>query len=131
MGNDKILAYLMRVDEETDTVYEGYLCEVENTLEAEQLYVNYGRKGGHIAVLALDDNIDCIYNDDGKLLYFPFNRLYCDKDSGHPLDFIAGNAMCVRHNSAGEFTSIKPEDILVIEKCLLAFGNIKKYEEES
>ena len=35
------------------------------------------------------------------------------------IDMLVGNIMCVRHNSAGEFTSIREEDIPVIESHLI------------
>ncbi len=39
--------------------------------------------------------------------------------------------MCVRHNSEGEFTSIREEDIPVIEKNLVAImpDNLTEYKE--
>ena len=40
-------------------------------------------------------------------------------DDGIFLDMLVGNIMCVRHNSAGEFSSIREEDIPVIESHLI------------
>ena len=45
---------------------------------------------------------------------------------------LVGNLMCVRHNSDGEFTSIRDEDIPVIEKHLVAImpDNLTEYRED-
>ena len=110
-----ITAYLLRVDEETGKPYKGYLTEVENSLEAEQRYVNFGREGGLIQVIAID-GIDYILNDEGKLCHFPYNRALLDGNK--VLDIFVGNIMCVRHNAEGEFTSILESDIEIIERRL-------------
>lgn len=114
--DDFILAYLLRVDEKSGMPYKGYLSRVENSLEAEQRYVNFGRAGGLIDVLGVDD-IDLIFHDEGKLLDFPYNRAVLSED-GIVYDVIVGNIMCVRHNAAGEFISIRESDIETIEKQL-------------
>lgn len=116
MKEKRITAYLLRVDECTGVSYKGYLSEVDNDLKAEQDYVNYGHPHGLIDVVALGD-IDIIVNDEGLLLGYPVNRL-CIDDEGNPLSYLVGNLMCVRHNNEGEFTSILPDDIPVIEKYL-------------
>lgn len=41
MKQEKIQAYLLRVNKLSGVVYKGYLAEVDNTLEAEQRYVNF------------------------------------------------------------------------------------------
>lgn len=115
MRDKFITAYLLRVDEESGKPYKGYLAQVENSLDAEQRYVNYGRAGGLIQVVSLGD-IDIICNDEGKLLEMPYNRAWIE--DGNVLDVFVGNIMCVRHNSDGEFTSILESDIEVIEKTL-------------
>lgn len=114
--NKRITAYLLRVDEKSRIPYKGYLTEVENSLEAEQYYVNYDRSNGIIQVITLD-GIDYILHDESKLLGFPPNRVIVG-DKGEVLDIIAGNIMCVRHNADGDFTSILKSDIDVIEKRL-------------
>lgn len=38
MKQEKIQAYLLRVNRLSGVVYKGYLAEVDNTLEAEQRY---------------------------------------------------------------------------------------------
>ena len=118
MKQEKIQAYLLRVNKLSGAVYKGYLAEVDNTLEAEQRYVNYDEPHGLITVVSINDDIDVICNDEGKLLNFPINRVIVD-DEGKPFDLLVGNLMCVRHNSAGEFTSIREEDIHVIESHLI------------
>lgn len=118
MKQSKIQAYLLRVDKLSGVVYKGYLSEVENSLEAEQRYVNYDEPHGLITVLSITDEIDVIANDEGKLKNYPINRFVVD-DMGGVYDMLVGNLMCVRHNSDGEFTSIKEEDIPIIESHLI------------
>lgn len=118
MKQSKIQAYLLRVDKLSGVVYKGYLSEVENSLEAEQRYVNYDEPRGLITVLSITDEIDVIANDEGKLKNYPINRFVVD-DMGGVYDMLVGNLMCVRHNSEGEFTSIREEDIPVIESHLI------------
>ena len=114
MKQEKIQAYLLRVNKLSGVVYKGYLAEVDNTLEAEQRYVNYDEPHGLITVLSITDEIDVIANDEGKLKNYPINRFVVD-DMGGVYDILVGNLMCVRHNSEGEFTSIREEDIPVIK----------------
>ena len=118
MKQEKIQAYLLRVNKLSGVVYKGYLAEVDNILEAEQRYVNYDEPHGLIAVVSITDKIDVICNDEGKLKNFPMNRFFVDDDGG-VWDLLVGNAMCVRHNKDGEFTSIREEDIPVIESLLI------------
>lgn len=92
--------------------------EVDNTLEAEQRYVNYDEPHGLITVLSITDEIDVIANDEGKLMNYPIDRVLVDAD-GKPWDILVGNLMAVRHNDEGEFTSILAEDIPKIEKYLI------------
>ena len=118
MKQPKIKAYLLRTNRLSGVVYKGYLTEVDNTLEAEQAFVNYNEPHGLITVVSLTDDIDIIANDEGKLKNFPINR-FLISDDGVVLDMLVGNIMCVRHNSEGEFTSIKEDDIPVIESHLI------------
>lgn len=118
MKQSKIQAYLLRVNKLSGVVYKGYLAEVDNTLEAEQRYVNFDEPHGLITVVSINDDIDVICNDEGKLRNFPINR-FLVSDAGVVLDMLVGNIMCVRHNSEGEFTSIREEDIPVIESLLI------------
>ena len=66
MKQEKIQAYLLRVNKLSGVVYKGYLAEVDNTLEAEQRYVNYDEPHGLITVLSITDEIDVIANDEGS-----------------------------------------------------------------
>lgn len=118
MKQEKIQAYLLRVNKLSGVVYKGYLAEVDNTLEAEQRYVNFNEANGLIAVVSINNDIDIICNDEGKIRNFPISR-FLVSDDGIVLDMLVGNIMCVRHNSAGEFTSIREEDIPVIESHLI------------
>lgn len=118
MNQKKIQAYLLRVNKLSGVVYKGYLAEVANSLEAEQAYVNYNEPHGLITVVALTDGIDIIANDEGKLRNFPINR-FLVSDDGVVLDMLVGDIMCVRHNSEGEFISIKEDDIPIIESHLI------------
>lgn len=129
MKQEKIQAYLLRVNKLSGVVYKGYLVEVDNTLDAEQRYVNYDEPRGLITVLSITDEIDVIANDEGKLKNYPINRFVVD-DMGGVYDMLVGNLMCVRHNSEGEFTSIMEEDIPVIEKHLVAImpDNLTEYK---
>ena len=99
-------------------LYPRYVADVENTSEAEQRYVNFDEPHGLITVVSINDDIDVICNDEGKLRNFPINR-FLVSDAGVVLDMLVGNIMCVRHNSEGEFTSIREEDIPVIESHLI------------
>lgn len=130
MKQEKIQAYLLRVNKLSGVVYKGYLAEVDNTLDAEQRYVNYDEPHGLITVLSITDEIDVIANDEGKLKNYPINRFVVD-DMGGVYDMLVGNLMCVRHNSEGEFTSIREKDIPVIEKHLVAImpDNLTEYKE--
>lgn len=130
MKQEKIQAYLLRVNKLSGVVYKGYLAEVDNILEADQKYVNYDEPHGLITVLSITDEIDVIANDEGKLKNYPINRFVVD-DMGGVYDMLVGNLMCVRHNSEGEFTSIREEDIPVIEKHLVSImpDNLTEYKE--
>lgn len=111
MKQSKIKAYLMRTDKKSKIVYKGYLTEVDNTLEAEQRYVNFNEANGLIQVVSINDDIDIIVNTDGKIRNFPINR-FLVSDDGIVLDMLVGNIMCVRHNIDGEFTSIRKDNFV-------------------
>lgn len=113
---EKIQAYFMRVDEATGQPYQGYLGEIENTLKAKQFYVNYGREGGLIQAVHLNDDVDIICHDEGKLMKFPFNRVWLAED-GKILDIFAGNILAVRHKGDG-FAGILPSDVQEIQRYL-------------
>ena len=111
MFQEKILAYKLRVNEETGEVYHGYFEEIENTLEAKQKYV-----GGYIEVFRLTDEIDIILNDEGKINGMKPNRALFDNKK--VLDYFVGNILCVRHNEEGDFTSILEDDENIILRYL-------------
>lgn len=113
---EKILSYQMRVDKTTGQVYRGSLVEIENSLKAKQDYVNYNEPHGLIQVICIE-GIDIICNDEGKLQQLPPNRVLID-EYGEVVDIFVGNILAVRHNDEGEFTSIHPEDIQIINKYL-------------
>lgn len=106
----------MRVDRNTGQVYRGSLVEIENSLKAKQDYVNYNEPHGLIQVICIE-GIDIICNDEGKLQQLPPNRVLID-EYGEVVDIFVGNILAVRHNDEGEFTSIHPEDIQIINKYL-------------
>lgn len=107
----EILSYQMRVDDSSGVVYKGSLKPIRNNLGELQSFV-YGR----ITVVSITDEIDCICNDEGKLMGLPYNRAFMN--CGEIWDILVGNILCVRHNKAGEFTSILPEDVKTIQRCL-------------
>ena len=92
MKQEKIQAYLLRVNKLSGVVDKGYLGEVDSALEAEQRYVNYDEPHGLITVLSITDEIDVIANDEGKLKNYPINRVRVDAD-GKPWDILVGNLM--------------------------------------
>lgn len=122
--NKIISAYFLRVDESTGTPYQGYIGTINNTLRAEQEYVNFGRSGGLIQVIHLNDELDMICHDEGKFLGFPFNRALVDQ-TGAILDVVVGNILVVRHRGI-QFSSIFAEDIPYVEKCLIPVRYVKK-----
>lgn len=111
---EKIKAYFMRISED-GIPYKGYPGEIENTLKAKQKYV-----GGTIQAVRLTDEIDVVCNDEGKIRKFPKNRIWFLY--GEPVDILCGNILCVRHDMEGNFTSIREEDIPVVQKHLKVFS---------
>ena len=105
---------MMRVSEDGKP-FRGYLSEIENSLEAKQAYV-----GGLIEVIRLNEYIDAVINEEGKLIPLPWNRCWVAED-GEFIDMIMGNILCCRHDDEGNFTDIQEEDIPVILKCLKVF----------
>lgn len=107
----KILSYQMRVDDETGQALKGSFVPLENTLKAKQDFVK-----GSIQTIHIED-IVIICNEEGKLLQLPPNRALVN-EAGEPLDILCGNILAVRHNGSGEFTSIEPEDRIIINEYL-------------
>lgn len=108
--------FFLRTNREQYFPYQGYLGELENTLAAEQLYVNYGEPGGKIETVDLSENLVLICNREGRQLGYPPNRVLIDED-GVIHDIFFGNALVVKYEG-NEFVSITPEDIALIERCL-------------
>lgn len=137
--SDKIRAYLLRVDENSGTIYKGYTAEMEKSLKAFQNYVNYGKPDGSIAIVRLTEEIVMIANDESILLGLPLNRIVVSEND-KPLDVLLGNAVCVRFNEVEDFVDIKDEDIPFIEEHLRPAGKtwgtfraeseLAEYEEE-
>lgn len=119
--NDKVIkGYFLRVSDE-GVQFKGYVTEFEDTLEYLQGYV-----GGYIDVVRLNDEIDLVINDEGKIHNLPINRA-CIDDNGEVYDFICGNILCVRHHD-DEFDSILESDIAVIEKSLVPLLSVSRIE---
>lgn len=110
-------AYILRCDYDNGP-YRGYVWRIENTLKALQSYVD-----GPIEALALTPEIVVICHEEGKLHQFPINRACMDGKK--VLDFFCGNLLSVRC-SGGEFASIEPEDIAVIERLLIPLKSVSK-----
>ena len=121
MKQEKIQAYLLRVNRLSGVVYKGYLAEVDNTLEAEQRYVNFNEANGLIAVVSINNEIDVICNDEGKLMGLPLNRALFD-DDGHVYDIVSGNFLIVGLGEE-DFTDLSPD---LMEK----YGEQFKYPEK-
>ena len=114
--------FLLRVSDE-GVVYQGYIHpEFPNELKAMQEYV-----GGYIEHVDLEDGIDIFFNEEGKQLRLPLNRVWCDKD-GRVLDILCGNILCCRH-IGDELADIQESDIEKIIKVLGAFDSI--YEKQA
>lgn len=107
----KINAYMLRLND-AGMPCKGYIGEIENSLEAKQKYVK-----GLIQVVSLNSQIDIICNDEGKLIGLEPNRAFMDGED--ILDILVGDILACRHDAEGNFTSIKEEDIPIIESMLL------------
>ncbi len=124
MKKPKIIrAYFMRVDEDSGVPYNGYFGMIDNTLEAMQRYVNFGRGGGRIQVMALKNGIDVVFHEEGKLLGFPPNRFWFG-DEGRPGDFLVGNVLAVRH-VGDEFASIHKTDDDYLERHFMPASPVR------
>ena len=67
--SDKVIkGYFLRVSDE-GVQFKGYMAEFVDTLEYLQGYV-----GGYIDVVRLNDEIDLVINDEGKIHDLPTNR---------------------------------------------------------
>ena len=115
---EKINAYFLRCDHGKQ--YKGYVAQIEDSLEAYQAYVY-----GTIQTVHITPEIIVICNDEGKLLEFPLNRAWMDMDRSQVIDFFAGDILLLRSNGE-EFASIEPEDIPIIEQCLIPLKSVSK-----
>ena len=77
------------------------VIEIDNSLEAMQALV-----GGWIEILRLNDGLDLVMNEEGKLLGLPPNVSLFGG-----LDVVAGDCFLIRHNTAGEAVSVTATDI--------------------
>ena len=105
----------MPVDSDSGMPLKGYLSYIENSLEAKQAYCK-----DIIQCVALDENIDIICADNGKLLGYPPNRIWIDIDDDGTIqvvDLFVGNILAVCHEG-DEFVSIHDEDVEVIRRHL-------------
>lgn len=67
--SDKVIkGYFLRVSDE-GVQFKGYMAEFVDILENLQGYV-----GGYIDVVRLNDEIDLVINDEGKIHDLPTNR---------------------------------------------------------
>lgn len=89
-----------------DFCSEASIEVIDNTLEAKQKFV-----GGTIQGICIDKErkLDIVCNDDGKLLGLPINRGWILNNE--LVDFIAGEAFICRHDKAGNYCSIREEDL--------------------
>ncbi len=117
MGDRIIKGYFLRVSDE-GMQFKGYMADFEDELKYLQEYV-----GGYIDVVSLNDEIDLVINDEGKMHNLPTNRA-CIGDNGGVSDFICGNILCLRHDSDGNFESILESDIAVVEKKLIPLMSV-------
>lgn len=124
MSSKRIKGYFLRVGEESEH-FKGYTAEFEDTLEYLQKYV-----GGYMDVIAMDNGVDLVINDEGKIQSLPLNRAI-RTDTGEIADFICGNILCVRHDEEGEFISILEEDIPEIEKRLIPLLSVGAVEDRT
>ena len=102
------------------TVIVRALCKptieyVENSLDVFQDIV-----GGLIEIVMLDDKIDLLCNEEGKILSLTPNRKIGN-------DIIAGNFVLLSSNYEGEFISLNEEEIT---KCYNHFENIEIYTQK-
>lgn len=115
MMNSCVTAYIMRVSDD-GVNYQGYLADIENTLEEFQSLVD-----GNIEVIRISDDVLAVLNECGKFNGLKPSRLWKVNDN---LDIIHGNIVCVRSDNDGNFVSIQNEDIAVINECFVAIKGI-------
>ena len=88
MSERVIKGYFLRVSDE-GMQFKGYMAEFVDTLEYLQEYVD-----GYIDVLSLNDEIDLVINDEGKIHNLPTNRA-CIGDNGGVYDYISSACVMI------------------------------------
>lgn len=89
---------------------EARVTTIKNDLKTLQDFV-----GGYIEVLNIDDGIDLVCNEEGKIPPLPANRGVKNQD-GQIVEVICGNFLFVSTDSDGEFISLTDEQILHVMK---------------
>lgn len=77
-----------------------------------KIIVPDGICGGYIDMVRLNNDIDLVINDEGKIHNLHTNGT-CINDNGRVADYICGNILCVRHHD-DEFDFILESDIAVV-----------------
>jgi hypothetical protein len=88
------------------------LVKVENSLEAFQSLV-----GGYIEVVRMENGVDAIINEEGKLEDLEPNIALMYE--GKMYDYIAGTAVLVAHDSEGETVSLTQQQVSSIQLQLI------------
>lgn len=94
---------------------EPYSQKIEHTLKKLQHIV-----GGTIDMIELEEDVDLICNDEGKLMNLPFNRFVGN-------DVIAGTFIIAGQHK-GETTSLTEEQINKYKEIFSLANHIKKIE---
>jgi hypothetical protein len=94
---------------------EPSVIEIKHSLKTFQDIVE-----GYIDILEIDENVDIILNDEGKLLGLPFNRFIFGDN-----DIVAGTFIIVGNNK-GETISLNESQI---KKCLDNFS-LQKHKDK-
>lgn len=73
--------------------------------------------GGYIEPISINDHIDVVCNEEGKLLGLEPNAyLYTDEDG--VLDILCGDILFVRYNEEGDYESLTYDDIATMKSML-------------
>ena len=87
------------------------IVEIENSLCDEQEFV-----GGYIEVISIGNGIDLVCNEEGKINNLKPNVVWIEE--GKVVEIICGNCFLCRYNDAGDFISVKDEDVNYIKSRL-------------
>lgn len=88
------------------------VVEFENSLESLQGFVN-----GYIEMITIENGIDMVINDEGKLMGLELNGYLTHK--GKIYDSIVGNILIVGHDRYGKTIGLNDEQI---KKMLVKFS---------